>query len=366
MAAAERSFVSDLSKEGDPRSKRAYLFISGGLGANHGLIGIDNAFRKVTGSTYIKIDNSVLSMDSHNPQRHEKQAKFIKENLEAGREVEIVTHSLGSLEATRALTLILKQNPQFFDNHERASRLTLNYCASSGFDRGLFHETKFLIKYVALGGSVNRAINAATAFPPQNMTSKELTDGMRWIFGREKPEAMLPFEDRDHNYEKLPESIQSKLSVIDDEIKDLTKRGKRWRARRKWKQRGKLVNEELQKVFDGEYEENNNREKAPDVNFAYLVKQPQVRQALKEMVTKNIYTTTSYLLKKGINLKVVGFEQDRAITRKSMQYFVDKTAVRNNKGEISYVELLGHSGLVLQAEYYVDAVTRRKADQPVL
>lgn len=360
-----------IARDKDPRSNRAYLFISGGLGANHGLVGIEKAFREVTGSRDVKVMNSVVSMDVPNPKRHEEQAIFIKEQLEAGREVEVVTHSLGSLEATRAINLILKEDAHFFDDSALAGRLTLNYTASSGFDRGAIHEAKFLAKYIALGGSVNTGINAVTAFPPQNMSNEELADGVRFIFGKEKPEGMLPFEDTDGNYEKLPDQIQDLLIVSDAQLKEALEREKKLAARNRLKHRGKIVSGELQKVFDGKYVdvgiEDDTLDIAPSVDFLYLAKQDHVQSSLREMLTKSIYTTTQFMLDKGVHLKVVGLEQDRAITRSSMQYFVDNTATPHNRGEISYVELMGHSGIVLQAGYYVDAITRRKGEEyPVI
>lgn len=71
-----------------------------------------------------------------------------------------------------------------------------------------------------------------------------------------------------------------------------------------------------------------------------------------------LYTTVSHLISKGVNVKLFGFEHDMATTRKSMDRFVEQTASAENRGEIAIIEMLGHSGLVLQPRYWVDAVTR--------
>ncbi|MBA3723444.1 MAG: hypothetical protein H0W89_00930 [Candidatus Levybacteria bacterium] len=355
------------TKDSDPRSKRAYLFIAGGLAANHGLVGIENAFHEITGSPYVKVMNSLISMDEPDPKRHEHQAIFIKEQLEAGREVEIVTHSLGSLESTRAINLILDENPHYFDDPDVAKRLTLNYTASSGFDRGPVHETKFIANYLALGGPKNRALNVATAFTPQNMSVAEVTDAMRFVFGGEKPDEMLPFADRDRNYDKLSEELKEKVEPIDEGIKAAKEAGKQKEAYTLFSRRGKLLGGQMQDVLDGRYVDGDKLPEAPAVNFVTLAKQPEVRSSLREMLTKSVYTTTHTLLEKGVNLKVVGMEHDTAISRSSMQYFIDQTATPDNRGEISFVEAMGHIGPTLQARYYVDAVTRKKGEEyPVL
>lgn len=357
--AVEQRAEAPLPTERDPRRDTAYLAIAGGLGANHGMVEIENAFRSVTGSQHVRVFNSEMSMDPVNRERYRQQSEFIKTNIEAGRNVEVVTHSIVDIEASRDIALILEQDPEFFENSANASKLTVAINAGAGFEQSKWDQVKFAVNYFRLGGPRNRAINTATAFPARNMDAESFANGVRMVFDKRRPTdiPVIPFEPQDDRYAHLDQDKSTLLDRIDAKLKKNIDKGRRWRARRNLRQRGKLLKGELQDVFDGKHVEGNVVD-APPVSFPHLVGRPEVRSLLQDMHSDILYTTVGYLISKGVNVKLFGFEHDMATTEKSMRRFVEQTASDTNRGEIAIIEMLGHSGLVLQPRYWVDAVTK--------
>lgn len=242
-----RRAAESAPRERDPRSETAYLAIAGGLGANHGMVEIANAFRSVTGSQNVRVFNSEMSMDPVNPERYRQQSQFIKSNIESGRNVEVVTHSIGDIEACRDIALILDQDPEFFDNPANAKKLTVSINAAGGLERSRWDQVKFAVNYFRLGGPRNRAINTATAFPPRNIASDEFADGVRMIFDKSKPSdvPVIPFEPQDDRHAHLDPEKTTLLDKIDARLKKNIEKGRRWRARRNLRQRSSLLKGEL-------------------------------------------------------------------------------------------------------------------------
>lgn len=161
------------------------LFISGGMGTNAGVRGIREGLEKAYGAGNVEVFNSILSPDPQNPKRFERMADFIQLHSKEG--LDIVAHSLGAAELSKAIKIVTDKNPNFFDDKSNSTNLNIILIAPSGFNKGIKGSFEFLRRTMFLfripefseSSKLLYGIDAITAFPPVGISSNDLAVALR-------------------------------------------------------------------------------------------------------------------------------------------------------------------------------------------
>lgn len=271
MSVESGSGVRDLHQ--DPRKEsiqkpRYCLFISGAMGTNQGISAVRGGLEEAYGAENVVAFNSILSKDKPNPKRFDQMAEFIVQHAKDG--LDIVVHSLGSVELIKAIKKVKKKDEKFFDKEENKKNLHIILSSPSGFNKGSLGSARYFKRTVIFNRqegewsilskskSERRGIDALTAFPPEGIEPQDLTASLR--------EALPKLSQYRKDLAKIP-LVEGKgyTSHLSPEYQKVVKDYSAWfqAAIRDKKydilrsltaEYGGKLRKQLKKVFDGEFD----------------------------------------------------------------------------------------------------------------
>jgi hypothetical protein len=165
------------------------LFIAGATDTDAGIRPIKNGLEEQYGVGKVEAFNSILNFkDQRNPERFEQMADIIQSHSKDG--LDIIAHSLGAVELRKAIDVVKKRDQTFFDKKENIENLHIVLISPSGFSKGILRSFVYLgrimrythsqidLKSIKLN-SPHRGMDALAAFPPEGISSEDLTKALR-------------------------------------------------------------------------------------------------------------------------------------------------------------------------------------------
>lgn len=246
---------------GEIQSTRNVLFISGMLGHKAGIEPIRKSLQDAYGSeSSVRAFNSVISSDRPNPRRFEQMADVIRTQARSG--LDIIVHSLGSTELWRAMKILRKKDPDFFNDPEVKRNLRFVLIGPSGFAPGIVDKIKYARNVIRMSTSSDGKIaDNVTAFPPKGVSSDELSSVLRKISNLESGYAVSTKEGTRTNEEYLSEGEQAALDQAEILLREQIAKGNESGARKILKKREKATRRATTKVFNASTSERSKRGK---------------------------------------------------------------------------------------------------------
>lgn len=213
-----------------PQKQRHCLVLSGFSATTAGINEIKGVFEtQYGGAENVRTFNSAVNFkDPQNPNRFNEMADFIEAHAKDG--LDIVAHSFGAAELTKAMSIIRKRDEAFFDKKENAQNLRIVLISPGGFNEGFSGPFRYLTRVMKFAReqaefpiyskseTLPRGIDALTAFPPKDIESSVLAQAMREAIPelsqyREEAVKMISLDEQRDNVTHLSEDQKEQVAV---------------------------------------------------------------------------------------------------------------------------------------------------------
>lgn len=245
------------------------LFISGAMDTNQGISGVKGGLEEAYGLGNVAAFNSILSTDTPSPKRFDQMAEFIEQHAKDG--LDVIVHSLGSVELIEAIKKVKKKDKAFFDKEENRKNLHIILSSPSGFNKGFLGPAKYLERTVRFNRqegewgilskskAERRGIDALTAFPLEGIGTQELATSLRKALPRlsqyREEVARIPLAGGKGYTPNLSAEDQEIVKEYSGWFQAAIRDGKYDIIRRLTAEYGGRFRKQLNKVFAGEFDD---------------------------------------------------------------------------------------------------------------
>lgn len=237
------------------------MFLPGALVNSKGMGLMDSFLTGIYGKDKVLVDNSSLSPEGPGRDRFKKRADLIRSKVDKGIPVEIFAHSAGAAELDQIFKIIEGETPGYLENSDKAKYLKVVLIAPSAFKgtigafEYLYRVGKMTYEEIIAGSSILGGVNSLNLFPPKNIETPALFNGLRdslpELSHRDKDIPELPYIPSAEHYDKLPEKIKTQVKEIDEYLSIAFENRNSDRVKILLKKRVEILKPEMEKVLSG-------------------------------------------------------------------------------------------------------------------
>ncbi len=314
-----------------------------GLHAEYGMI---EGFAKVyNGRENITAFNSSVSIDEPNPRRYQDMANVIKDHAASG--IDIVAHSLGAEELRRAIRIIKKEEPEFFQREAVKENMRIVLDSPAGFNKGIKQRIHYGRGMTQLDGPLGVSIDALDAFPMQGISADDLDKILGPQSNTQEGISRSSADTAVSNDVYLSEEQESALSGHEAQIAAVVE-SEPEEALRLFLERGDSVKDPLKQSFEGTPDKIDDKGK---LKISAL----GVRTAIRAFGSK-AFKDFVKLREEGISVEVKMPQFDLLIPIEILvKFYGDEDAAKEH---VEMIEKSGHRGIGLQPERYARAIKK--------